>query len=93
MNQIILYGFGGADTQYVAIRYFIVEERFMSIKGLTHTANFMRIQNPTIKHVYAIDNRPGLRNEYVESIKDHKNSIEARAVFLDMLEREGLKII
>lgn len=92
-NEIILYGIGGADTQFVAIRYFIIQEDFMSIGGLVHSANFMRMQNPTIEHVYAIDNRPGLRREYMESIKCRKNSIEARYAFRDTLERYGLRII
>lgn len=92
-NEIILYGIGGADVQFVTIRYFIIQDEFMSIGGLVHSANYMRMINPTIEHVYAIDNRPGLRRDYIESIKNHKNSIEARFAFRDMLERYGLRII
>lgn len=93
MNQIILYGLAGADVQYVAVKYFIVNEKFMSIDGLIHTANYMITQYPTIEHIYAIDNRPGLRKEYSESVRNKKNPIEARMVFRDTLEREGLRII
>ena len=47
--------------------------------------------NPSIEHVYAVDQRPGLRRDYIESIKE--NSIESCYEFKDILEREGLKII
>lgn len=93
MKQIILYGIGGADVQYVCINYFVIhDEKFMSIEGLKNSANYMRMVNPSIKRVFAIDNRHGLRREYMESIKDRHNSIEARMVFVDTLEREGIEI-
>jgi hypothetical protein len=53
-------------------------------------AGFMVLQNPGIERVYAIDNRYGLKREYVESYK--KNSIESCAIFKDILEREGLLV-
>ena len=91
MQQIILYGIAGASKQYIAVRYYVIEEGNATIWYLRHAANVMRMQNPTIERVYAVDNRPGLRREYMESIK--RNSIESCAIFKDTLEREGLRAI
>lgn len=93
-NQIVLYGLGGADTQYVAIEYQIVDNpRGLSIDArrryLVGIAALMACCNPTIEHVYAIINRRGLAQEYRDSIFDRHNSIESRQVFKSVLESEG----
>lgn len=92
-NQIILYGLASIDAQYVPVRYFIMNEKFMTIAGLAHTAKYMMDNYPTIEHIYAIDNRPGLRKEYVNAIRDKHNSIESRVVFKHTLVNEGIKIV
>lgn len=91
MKQIILYGISGARNQYKVVRYHRIDEDDISIWSLRHWANMMRMENPSIEHVYAVDNRYGLRREYTESFK--RNTIESCAIFKDTLEREGLKII
>lgn len=97
MDQIVLYGIGGADTQYVAIEYMIIPVRndrpiIKSLRNLKAYSMMMKLENPTIKHVYAIKNRKGLAWDYRESIRERKNSIEARFAFRDILEREGVLI-
>jgi hypothetical protein len=92
-NQIILYGLAGIDAQYVPVGYFIMNEGFMTIAGLAHTAKYMMDNYPTIEHIYAIDNRPGLRKEYANAIHDKHNSIESRVVFKHTLMKEGIKIM
>lgn len=89
--QIILYGMSYANNQYKVVKYHRIEEENVSIWYMRHCANVMRMENPSIQHVYAVDNRHGLRREYMESIK--RNTIESCAIFKDTLEREGLKII
>lgn len=91
MNQVILYGIAGAENQYRVIRYFIIDAELVSISNIVYQANMLKIKNPTIEHVYAIDNRRGLRRDYVESYK--RNTIESCAIFKDILEREGIMII
>lgn len=91
MKQIILYGISGADKCYKVVRYYIIEETLISIVAIKHLALTMKDRNPEIKQVYAIDNRSGLRQDYMESIK--KTSIESCIAFMDILEREGIKII
>lgn len=91
MNQVILYGIAGAENQYRVIRYFIIDAELVSISNIVYQANMLKIKNPTIEHVYAIDNRRGLRRDYVESYK--RNTIESCAIFKDILEREGVMII
>lgn len=49
------------------------------------------MKNPDVEHVYAIDNRYGLRRDYKESMK--QNSIESHYIFKDILEREGMLVI
>ena len=91
MNQVILYGIAGAENQYRVIRYFIIDAELVSISNIVYQANMLKIKNPTIEHVYAIDNRRGLRRDYVESYK--RNTIESCAIFKDILEREDIMII
>ena len=91
MDQVILYGIAGAENQYRVIRYFIIDAELVSISNIVYQANMLKIKNPTIEHVYAIDNRRGLRRDYVESYK--RNTIESCAIFKDILEREGIMII
>lgn len=93
MKSFILYGLGGADTQYVALRYYIIDGEDFTMSYAKMAAGFMRMDNPTIQTVYLVDNRRGLRREYLNSVKDHHNSIEARYAFRDTLEREGVRII
>lgn len=90
MNQVILYGLSGADTQYRVIKFYCIYEEHLSIGTLKSRAALMVMQNPGIKHVYAIDNRYGLKREYIQSYKI--NSIESCAIFKDTLEREGLLV-
>lgn len=97
-NQIILYGIGGVDVEYVAIQYQIVNNpRKLPIKArwryLVGISALMMSDDPTIEHVYAIFNRKGLAQEYRDSIFDRHNSIESRFAFKDMLEHEGVLII
>lgn len=90
MNQIILYGLSGADTQYRVLKYYCMHEEVLSIGNLKSRAALMVMQNPGIEHIYAVDNRYGLKREYIESYK--KNTIESCAIFKDALEREGILV-
>lgn len=90
MKQVFLYGIGGADTQYGVIRYTCIPEEDISINTIKYEASMMRIKYPSVKRVFAIDNRPGLRRDYIVAIK--KNSIESCAIFRDILEKEGNEI-
>lgn len=90
-KQIILYGVGGPEVQYCAIQYWILH----SVNDITDwkaCAMRMRIENPSIKRVFAVSSRYGLRRDYIESIRDKHNSMESRLAFLDMIEKEGIEI-
>ena len=71
--------------------YFCIYEEFVSINTILGEARRLRMKNPSIEHVYAIDNRYGLRRDYKESMK--QNSIESHYIFKDILEREGMRVI
>lgn len=91
MKQIILYGISGANSQYRVVKYWCIFEDDISIRNIRYHAVVMRMENPSIEHVYAVDNRPGLKHDYIQSYK--KNTIESCAIFKDILEREGLMVI
>lgn len=91
MRQIILYGISGASMAYTVLGYFCIYEEFVSINTILGEARRLRMKNPSIEHVYAIDNRYGLRRDYKESMK--QNSIESHYIFKDILEREGMRVI
>lgn len=90
-GNIVLYGLSGPDQQYRALKYFaIAEGEEVSILDLKFRALFMKQTFPGIKKVYAIDNRPGLKKDYIDSYRI--NTIESCAIFKDLLEREGILI-
>lgn len=91
MSQIILYGVSGPSQAYTVLNYYCIYEEFVSIRTIMDEANRLRMKNPSVDHVYAIDNRYGLRQDYRESMK--QNTIESHYIFKDILEREGLQII
>ena len=90
MSQIILYGISGADEAYKVLNYFCIYEEYVSIRAIQDNASLLRLKNPSVKHVYAIDNRYGLRRDFRESMK--KNSIESHIILKDILEREGMLV-
>lgn len=90
MRQVILYGLTGADKQYKAVRYYVISEEFITVCNILHCAFTMMDKYPTVKSVYAIDNRCGLRKDYIESIT--KDTVESCAEFKDILEREGIQV-
>lgn len=91
MKQIILYGISGPSKAYAVLNYFCIYEEFVSIRTIMDEALRLRMRNPSIEQVYAIDNRYGLRRDYQESMK--QNSIEIHYIFKDILEREGMRVI
>ena len=90
MRQVILYGLAGADKQYKAVRYYAINEEFITVSNIAHCAFVMQDKYPTVKSVYAIDNRYGLKKDYIESIT--KDTVESCAEFKDILEREGIRV-
>ena len=91
MSQIILYGLSGPSKAYAVLNYFCIYEEYVSIRSIQQEALLLRMKNPSVEHVYAIDNRYGLRRDYRESMK--QNSIESHYIFKDILEREGIQIL
>lgn len=90
MKQVILYGIAGADKHYKVLRYFIIEEEFISISNMQYCAFIMQDKCPEVKAVYAVDNRHGLRRDYIEATT--KDSVESCVEFKDILERDGIRV-
>ena len=90
-NQIILYGITDAKNLYRSGGYYCVYDKDMTIENIIFQAEMLRQKNPDIKHVYAIDNRHGLKRQFLQYLK--KDSMEGWIEFKDTLERDGLKII
>ena len=91
MKKIFLYGIANAEDAYRVVMYSCIEDEFVSIRNLIIHASWMRFKNPSIDHVYAIDNRKGLLYDYQSTIK--RNTMESNSSFKDILEREGLLIM
>lgn len=91
MKQIILYGLSGADQQYRVVKYWVIFEKDISISNINFQASIMKMACPNIEAVYAVDNRPGLKQDFVHTVK--KNTIENCAIFKDILERSGIRVI
>lgn len=91
MKQIILYGITGIEHRYQVVKYFCVFEEDFSIWFVRRKAEQMKEDYPVIKHVYAVDNRPGLRRDFLEMLR--QPTIEGCIAFKDFLEREGVRIV
>ncbi len=91
MRKVFLYGIGGARDSYRVIRYVCLDNFELSIALILHYADLMREYNPSIRAVYAIDNRCGLKIEAQTALKHP--TIENCVIFKDTLEREGLRIL
>ena len=90
MKPVFLYGIGGAKDHFRVIRYSRIDEDEVCIETFKYVASIMRMRYPGIEHVFAVDDRPGLRRCYMDTIK--KNSIESCVVFRDLMERTGIQI-
>lgn len=91
MKRVYLYGIADAETKYSVVRYLYIEDESISIRNIVFQATWLKLTNPTIEHVYAIDERKGLVWDYREAIK--KNSVESFVIFKNILEKEGLMVI
>lgn len=92
MKSVVLYGIGGADKMYMALSYYqiFIEDADKLVAEVQYRAAIMR-KNPEVKEVYLMDNKPGLRRDFLDSQK--RKSIESCAVFKDLLERHGIRIV
>ena len=91
--KIFLYGIAGADQAYRVVKYwcfFNVDTKPVTIRDLMYQATMLQVKNPSIEHVYAIDDRHGLHSDFRYAMK--KNSVESWAIFKNILETEGLQI-
>lgn len=86
----VLYGIAGADKNYRVLGYFVIRGDDDSVWFTRWKAREMQEYNPSIKHIYLVDNRQGLYSEYQKMLKNP--SIENCACFKDFLEREGIRI-
>lgn len=91
MKRMYLYGLAGADQMYRVVYYSYIDEEYFSIRNILTNAYWLRIKNPSVEHVYVVDNRKGLLRDFMDARTN--NSIESWAIFKDVLEREGMKVI
>lgn len=91
MRKVFLYGIGGARDLYRVIQYVCLDNFELSVTTMRHHAEQMREYNPSIRAVYAVDNRYGLKNEAQTALK--RPTIENCVIFKDTIEREGIRIL
>ena len=89
-NQIFYYGLGGADKNYRSLNFEFVDSDRYSIWIENKIIDNMLNRNPGIVEIYAIDNRPGLKWDFTESIRE--GSVESCQIFKDILRNEGKKV-
>lgn len=90
-NQVVIYGLGGASKQYRVLEFFTIFDTSRDIiTEIYRVSSRMKVRNPSIEKIYVIDNRKGLKRDYLESFK--ANSIEGWVIFKDLLEREGIQV-
>lgn len=87
-KRVYLYGFNHLlkieDCKFL-------EGDAITVGNMLRLANWMAEVNPAMRVIYAVDNRPGLHKEYLESVKteDFTKHVE----FADTVSREGILLI
>ena len=89
MNTVYLYGFGGASDSYRLLRYRYITDG-ITIDAIRDEASRMRLEYPSIKRIFAVDNSWVIRSAYNEAKR--RPQVENNVVFIDLLERMGLEI-
>lgn len=89
-EEIFLYGLGGAEKSFRPLMYEKIEKEDISINTLRNVASIIKSSVPNVMEVYAIDTYYGLFPDYM---KTRKGDIEACAIFKDLLQRNGLRIM
>ena len=89
-RQVYIYGLGGADKMYKVLAYQFIVEDEISISNVIHRAFMLKVRNPSVESVYAIDNYRGLRDDCKASM--YKSTIENCAIFKNILETQGIQI-
>lgn len=91
VNVMYLYGFGGARESYRPIWYTAIPDDSVSVTTFLYEAAMMKARMPNIEEIYLVDNRPGLARDYKTAIK--KNNIEGFAIFKDLIQKSGIKLL
>lgn len=92
MNTVYLYGFGGASDSYRLLRYRYITEgiTICLIGAIRDEASRMRLEYPSIKRIFAVDNSWVIRSAYNEAKR--RPQVENNVAFIDLLERQGIEI-
>lgn len=89
-RQVYIYGLGGADKMYKVLAYHFITEEEITITNIVYQASMLKMRNPSVETVYAIDNYYGLRNDCRASM--YRSTIENCAIFKNILETQGIRI-
>lgn len=86
-RRVYLYGFDNVNR--VVMTNFL-EGSAISIREMRRLAKWMKDNYPEPITVYAVDNRPGLYKEFMETVKTKDFAIHVE--FADTISREGILI-
>lgn len=89
-RQVYIYGLGGADKMYKVLAWHFITEEEITINEIVCQASILKMRNPSVETVYAIDNYYGLRNDCRASM--YRSTIENCAIFKNILETQGIRI-
>ena len=62
----------------------------ITITNIVYQASMLKMRNPSVETVYAIDNYHGLRNDFKASM--YRSTIENCAIFKNILETQGIQL-
>lgn len=89
-RQVYIYGLGRADKMYKVLAYHFITEEEITINNIIHQAFMLKVKNPSVETIYAIDNYRGLCDDFKASM--YKSTIENCAIFKNILEMQGVQI-
>lgn len=86
-KRVYLYAF---DSLFKIVEYKYLEGEAISVRNMMRLADWMVDRLPANLKVYAVDNRPGLYDDFRESCKG--NDFTKQLAFADMVSHEGIRL-
>lgn len=88
MSSIMLYGFTKDNSGYKPEEKYTLYDHDVSINAMRYIADKFLAENSNIVEIIAVDNRVGLKQEWLKAV--NSNLTDIRYEFYDTVRRSGL---
>ena len=87
MKQVYLYAF---DSNHKCRGHKYLEGDAITMRNIKALAKMMRSYDISIRYIYAVDNRPGLQQDFKDGV--YTNDFVEHIAFEDLIKYEGIRV-